>query len=102
MYSVELAKDAANQSLFVQINGHTVYFRFATFRELSYVDIEFDDVQIVGGKRVVSDMKLLPKRFADKIGGQFFFSTVNGVYPTYEMFDGVRAILLFDGEIEEQ
>ena len=40
MRTVELDKESPNQSFFLKINGHTVYFRFSTFRDVTYADIE--------------------------------------------------------------
>ena len=56
MRTVELDKESPNQSFFLKINGHTVYFRFSTFRDMTYADIEFDNEQIVGGMRVMPNI----------------------------------------------
>lgn len=100
-YEFSLDKEYANQSFYAKVNGHTLFFRFSTFRDITYADIEMDRVQIVGGMRVTQDRYLIPQRYEDEIGGNIFFSTTGDRYPIYHDFDGVKTILLFDGDIAE-
>lgn len=101
MHTIELDKESPNQSFFVKINGHTVFFRFATFRDCTFADIEFDEEQIIGGARVMPNTYILPKRYEEIIGGNFYVYSDDGSYPIYYNFDGVKNVLYFDGEIKE-
>ena len=102
MRTVELDKESPNQSFFLKINGHTIYFRFSTFRDVTYADIEFDNKQIVGGMRVMPNTYLLPRVYEELIGGRFYFFSRDGSYPIYTNFDGVKNVLYFDGEIIDE
>lgn len=102
MKEVPLNDNAANQSLFVKTNGHTVFFRFATFRGMCFVDVEIDGASIVSGARVVQGANILPARYETMVGGNFMFVTKGGQYPFYSIFNGIDARLVFTGEDSDE
>lgn len=101
LYEFSLDNEYANQSFYARINGHTIFVRLSTFRGLTYADIELDGAQIVGGLRVTQNRYLIPQRYESEIGGNMYFSTKDDAYPFFENFDGVNAVLFFEGDIAE-
>ena len=99
VYEFALSNDAANQSFYMKNNGHTIYFRLATFRGMTYADIQFDGELVVSGRRVTQFTSLLPQRYDKLVSGVFYFTTVDDEYPSYINFDGVKTSLIFEGEI---
>lgn len=97
-YTIGLINGVANQSFFVKTNGHTVHMRISNFRDMTFADVEIDGEVVVSGKRLLPCLYIIPKRYEDILGGNFFFSTKNDSYIDFEEFNGVDSVLWFEGD----
>lgn len=86
MKSFTLTK-VANQRIAVTVDGNTYGFRFRTFNEMLFADVEINGAAVAYGVRCCPYSFIIPYRHMEQ-RGNFFFTADDGKYPTYRDFGG--------------
>lgn len=77
----------ANQRITLTVDENTYAFRFRTFNEMLFADVEINGEAVAYGVRCCPYSFIIPYRFMEQ-KGNFFFTSEDGKYPTYKDFGG--------------
>lgn len=76
-----------NQEFSVQLDGISYVIKLKTFDGTAVASIAVNGVLVVSGMRFWPNQPLIPYRYLESSGGNFFFSTEGQQLPFYEQFD---------------
>lgn len=87
-----------NQSISVQLDNVRYEMRFSALNNIMAVDINIDEELILQGQRVVAGSPVIPYRYLESGGGNFFFLTEFGDIPYWELFETSQTLLYVTAE----
>ena len=92
------------QTTSVSVNGMSYTLRFYPFRDLMYMDLTQNDIDIIMGKRVISNKWLIPSYVAEGTGNIRFeaYKADGDDYVWWEGFNTKFRLMVYtDEEIKE-
>lgn len=88
-----------NQRIQTTVEGNTYDFRFRTFNDMVFVDIEINGYAVAKSVRCLPYSLIIPYKHMEE-KGNFYFTTSDNKYPSYKDFSGgCQLVYLENGEL---
>lgn len=91
-----MSDKSPSQTFRIVGSGAMYDFMLRSFRGSVYATIIANDQKIVSGKKIVSDVDLLPSWYSKTVGGNFKFIDIDNDIVTTDRFDGISCALYFE------